>query len=331
MYKTRYSFWTEREFPGFENFLKDLYMTSEVYFTEVTAKEFPYTKNEYDYELGMIENYIGDIEYHYASMFKLGVITKKNYDNILNRIKSLHMIKMMPKDNRKLYGLTYENQISINPDLTARYGLSEDCFKQMCLSHELGHIINGAWYDDSVAFSKELYKSPRVRSILRNMDLDDPKYLQFGFSLIDEVTTQEVAERVTYRMANRNRPPKEYRRDKAIFNHNPYITNYAIYGELQEFAIHFARSLNCFGVNPTDSDDEALLKLARRTFDKDFIQIIKKEILANPKKQDEFIIMLACMGKIKAATYQVLGLNRDNKSLNVNLYANSFYKVASGK
>ena len=160
------------------------------------------------------------------------------------------------------------------------------------------------------------------------MNLDDPKYLKYGFSLLDEVVVQEAAEAVTYRMANRPRPNKEYRTDKAIFKHNPYLTNYALYGELQEFAIKFARSLDFVNASSHDTDQDVLTKLARRSFDSNFIKRIKSEIENNPDKKDNLIIMLACMGSIKAATYKILNLEKDNRKLDTMMYTASFNKAA---
>ena len=98
MYSTRYSFWNEREFPGFTSSLNNLYNSSKKYFLEKTVNEFKYSKEEKEYELEMIDKYIKDLEYYYVSMLKLGVITKQNYDNVLTQLKSILYIKMMEKE-----------------------------------------------------------------------------------------------------------------------------------------------------------------------------------------------------------------------------------------
>lgn len=328
MDKSNAYIWNEKDFPGFSNFLKDLHYKSKKNFLTNTVKNSKYNKKEIDQELKMIDTFMRDFEYHYASMLKMGFVTKSNYDNILKRFKELSLVVIMPKEKRNLYGLTYRGQISINPDLGANHGFSEEAFKQLCISHELGHIINKAWLDDSRTFSKKLYDDPRVRILLKNMGLDDPKYIEFGFSLLDEVVVQEVAERVAYRKDNKPRPSKEYRTDKRIFNHNPYLTNYALYGELQEFAINFGRSLTFLGVTNSDTDEDVLLKLARASFNNDFIKRVRREMLTNLESLDNFVIMLACMGKIKASTYQILGLDNSNKNLDVTSYKDSFLKTA---
>lgn len=330
MYKTRYSIWDEKEFPGFTGFLSNLYNTSMNNFYKKTVKEEKYDKKEIKQEASILEDYIKDIEYYYVSLLKLGFITKQNYDNVLKQLESLHYIKVFPKNQRSLYGLSNYNprHIVINPDLKPEFGFSIDCVRQMCISHELGHIINMSWWRDAREYGDELYNDPRVRTILKNMNLDDPKYLKYGFSLLDEVVVQEAAEAVTYRMANKPRPSKEYRTDKAIFKHNPYLTNYALYGELQEFAIKFARSLDFVNTESTDTDQDVLTKLARRSFDKNFISRIKYEIDNNTSKKDNLIIMLACMGSIKAATYKILNLEKDERELDTMMYTDSFNKAA---
>ena len=321
------SCWREEQFPGFTQSMDRLYQRSLSSYYQTLSNSSMICQEELSNDMNMLKTFFQDLEIHYILLMKLGMVTNVNCKNILEQLKSIDLVKILPKQHRKYYGLTYDGQISINPDIQGKYNLSSDFLKQMSISHELGHIVNASWMEDAKAFSSELYQDPRVQAILKNMGLNDKKYLQYGFSLIDEVVAQEAAERVSYQKEGLQRPKREARRDKAIFNHNPYITNYVFYGELQDFAISFARSLSYMDC-AQDREEDVLLKLVRRSFDKDFIQKIRKEVLSNPSKLDDFIIMLACMGRVKDATYQVLGLHESNKSLNVNSYVDPFQKVA---
>ena len=286
-YETMYSFWDDKRFPGFKKSLNRIYQNSR----STYLKNLWLSSSSRDKDMKMISTFMHDLEYYYRSLFDLEIVTTKNSSTILEQLKSIDVVKILPQDQRSFYGLTYRKQISINPDIQADCGLDEEAFKQLAVSHELGHILNGFW-------------------------------------LVDEVVSQEVAEKVAYRKANKKRPSYEYRRDKAIFNYRPYLTNYILYGELQEFAIQFARSIPCIDCTKQDSDEDVLLKLVRRSFSPDFIKNIRLDYFHTPEKMDDFIIMLACMGRIRDATYQVLGSNRTSKDLNVNPYISSFQMSA---
>ena len=79
------------------------------------------------------------------------------------------------------------------------------------------------------------------------------------------------------------------------------------------------------------SDEDVMLKLVRRSFDEDFIKNIKEELeLSDPKKYENIITMLVCMGKIKASTYEIIGL-RNNEKIDVDEYKEIFNSVKRRK
>ena len=153
-------------------------------------------------------------------------------------------------------------------------------------------------------------------------------YLEYGFSLLDEVVAEETAEKVTYFLSRKDRPKKEVRRDKAVFNYQPYSTNYVFYGELQDIAIRFARTLSFLNIERQDSDDDVLMKLIQASFSPNFIQMIRQELISFPNKLDSFVVLLGCMGRIREATYHVLGLSADQKPLDVTAYLDCFERYS---
>lgn len=316
MYKPRYKIWDSNRFPGFREALERIYNNS---YNNYVEKHKVLVGNDLD----MLNTFMVDLENYYVSIMREGIVTEKNYVNILNQLKSIELI-VIPK-RRNLYGATLGYQISINPDI-------DDGLKQLCVSHELGHIINNKWKKETKKLSKQLFNDPSNRELFDRLDIDDYRYILFGFDLLDEVVSQEVAERVNYRVLNKKRPKKEECYNERLFNHNPYLSNYTFYGELYPFAYIFSKKLDYVSSTKNCKEDEYMLRFVRRSFDEDFIKNIKKEIdNSNSKKKEELLTMLVCMGKIKASCYEVVGLNKEKEDIDVNRYVEEFNKIGKRK
>ncbi len=320
MYQIQYSIWNEKDFPGFQKKLVDLEEVSKAYYRDTAGGNLA--------EAHSIDTFLHDFEYYYLALFKAHLITKENFRNVLDQIKKVVAVKVLPKDARKYFALTYQNQIYINPDLKPVRSLTPDDMHLMVHSHELGHVINNQWVDASFHYANTLYQNPRVQGILRNMGLSSASYLKDGFCLLDEVVVQDVAERVTYLKKGQARPLMESRNDKAIFGLNSYRTNFNLYGEFQEIAVRFARTLSFLHCEAQDSDDEVLRKLDIAAFRGDFVARIERELEFHPDKIDSFVILLATMGKIKDSTYQIIGLSASKgSSVIVNSYLSPFEQI----
>ena len=257
------------------------------------------------------------MEYFYASIICEGIVTEKNYKNILEQLKKIEFV-VVPK-KRDIHGATLGYQISINPDIEESEDFTKDQFMQLCISHELGHVINNNWKKDSKKLSKELYNNPDIFELFEKLDINDYRYLSFGFDLLDEVVAEEVAERVTYRLARKKRNKK--------INKNKLI----VYNELYEYALEFSKSLDYIRDTKNVSNDEVMLKLVRRSFDEEFINNIFNEINnSDVEKREKLITMLVCMGKIKASTYEVIGLNKNSEE-KIDDYKDLFREVIRRK
>lgn len=321
MYKTKYTFWNKNSFDGFVDALNELYENSRNHYIN-THKEVK------ENELKMFDVFMKGLENYYASLITSGIVNNSNYINVLNQLKSISLIIILPEAKRNLYGVTLGYQIAINPEIGSKDEYNETFMKQLCISHEIGHVINNKWTKDTKSLSKRLYEDSRVKAILEKIDADDPKYLQFGFSLLDEVVAEEAAEYTTYRLNKMKRPNKELRRDKKIFNHNPYLTNYILYGELQELALSFSKSMDCIRTTKNSSDDDVMFRLVCKSFNDEFLKDIEKELVnSDTKKLEKLITMIACMGKIKAATYEVVGINKNKENIDVGKYVDIFNSV----
>ena len=309
MYKPRYKIWDENKFPKFRESLNRIYTDS--YDNYVNSHDILV-----GHELKTLDNFMFGLETYYLSIIRETITTEKNWKNILNQLSSISLV-VIPK-KRDIYGATLGMQVSINPDV-------EDDLKQMCIFHELSHIINNKWKNEAGKLSKELYNDSDNKRIFKDLNINDSKYLLFGFDLLDEVIAQEVAERVDYRLKKKKRPKKFERYNEKLFNHNPYLSNYTLYGELYEFAYKFVRNLDYVSTTKNCSEEEYMLRFIRRSFDEDFIKNIGAEIiLSDNKKKEKLVTLLACMGKIKAAYYEVVGLNKTKENVNVERYVNVF-------
>ena len=324
MYQTIFN-WNYSEYSGFKEFLQNGYRYSKRKYQEDNPSN---TKESSKKDIQFIKTCFQDLEKYYYSLLLLKIATRENNQNILNQFKTLNQIKIWKNANSRCYALTNNKDILINPNLGRFRHMNSPMFTHMIISHELGHIITSSWKKDSLILCDRLYRSKRVRNILKQIGLDSIRYLQEGFELIDEAVCQEAAEESSYLLANHKRENLEYRQDKAIFNHQPYRTNFNLYGEFQEIAYLFAKFLRFTGINNYDSMETALNKLVKEAFSKDFIRNIQKELNEEPEKLDDLIILLACMGRMKEATYQILGLSNSKKSLDVTPYVNLFYQIA---
>ena len=117
---------------------------------------------------------------------------------------------------------------------------------------------------------------------------------------------------------------------KRIFDFEPYVTNYCIYGEFQSFAIEFSRSLSFLNCS-NDEDLQVLEKLASASINPNFIYKIEEEIYHNPECFNFTILMIAIMGKVKEATYQVIDLDARKDEIVINDCVSIFQELCNKK
>ena len=310
MYSSLYD-WSNEGYKGFSKFLQKLY------------------KNSYEKDNGKsINRFLNNIENYFYELIRMGFINTNNFNSILKRLKTIKKVEELPKELCSCYALVRGSNVSINPYIKGNYGLSTESFQFMIDAHEIGHIIIHGWEDKAKEFCFSLRNISKLEEELNNIGLEN-KHIFYGFQLLDEVATQEMAERVTYQNICRKRPKYSKRYDKRIFNFKEYVTNYCIYGEFQSFAEKFARELKFLNCSDDDSLD-VLLKLAKEIFNPDFINKIEYEMYNNPDKIYKLIMMLGIMGRVKEATYQLIEDKDKNKDkINVNDYVMMFNELSN--
>ena len=87
--------------------------------------------------------------------------------------------------------------------------------------------------------------------------------------MLDEVTTQNRAEDFVYEFSGKRRSELSYHTNVRMFNSEAYRSNFDYYGELQEPAIMFARTLR--GIGKENDDAKVLDMLSQRALLPNFL------------------------------------------------------------
>lgn len=323
MYKCRYNFWDEKNFPGFSKSLSDLYDRSiENYF-----KENHDPKNQ-KRDLECIYSVFPLIEYYYVSLIKLGYVDKKNYFNILNQLKSIESVGIL--NSKLVRGLTVGNKIQISPEQQPMESLTSEEMKDLTVFHELGHIINLGWEKDYLNFCDRLFNNMEIRKKLNKYGIKSKNDLINGFILLEDVIVEEVAEDVLYRKKEEARPGFYMFRSKIIPGVE-YRSNFVMYTIFQEIGLKFFRAFkttNCFEEKTVSS---ALKKSTTRAFYRDFINKLIEEMCTDVSNMSDFALILGCLGKIKSANYADVGLAVKDDAKNNTYYYNLFQTLINDK
>lgn len=323
MYKCRYTFWDEKNFPGFSKALSDLYDRSVLnYYKE---KHDPKNLKRY---LGCIYDVFPLIEYYYVSLIKLGFVDKNNYFNILNQLKSIESVGIL--NSGTIRGLTVGNKIQISPLQQPMEGLtSEEMFK-LTVFHELGHIINLSWENEYLQFCDRLYNNMEIRNRLNSYGIKSKNDLVNGFILLEDVIVEEAAESVLYRSKDEKRPAFYMHRNK-FFPGVEYRSNYNMYTMFQELGLKFFRAFNSIGCIEETTISGALKKSTTRAFYSDFIRKIEEEICTDINNMSDFALMLGCLGKVKNANYAGFGMAVKDDNKNNTYYYNLYLSLINDK
>lgn len=233
--------------------------------------------------IGYIEDYLF---YYYTNY-------PSKYVNIHNTIvRNIKKVNVFDRSMRGLYGqyIPFESSLLINPEITGSKHLTKDERTRLYVCHELGHAVNDEWLK---TFNNYVH-CPNNK--IKNMTYQ-------GFSLLDEAITQNMAENIAYSYAKKSRPKFCLYRG-SLYSGEFYKSNFDFYGNLQEPAILFSKTLR--GIGCLNDDYLALDKLSVRALDKDFLKDIVEEYKRDRHETDFFYIM-PYLGIIKRASYATFG------------------------
>ena len=273
-------------------YINDLYSDSVKFYNNYFGDVHPTGTKELDKE--KIVEFIGDIEDYLFYMYR--VYNDNFLDVFMALSQKLKIISVLEPKYRGLYGAFFEDDalVMVSPVLSGSRNLNAKERTRLYVAHELGHIVNSFWVNDAK----------------KRMEIDDDDSLVVnGISLLDEAITQNIAEDFAYCFANKDRPSMTLRKNlprdgRYIFDGDFYKSNYDFYGELQEPAIMFARTLR--GIGKIDDDSEAMQELCSRSLSYDFFANIAKEYVYDGRV-DDLVHILENMGIIKNASYALFG------------------------
>lgn len=286
------------DFGSYTNYVKD-------YINAVYGKSLHFYKETYadsgistgtqsldivkiEQALGYLEEYLYYFYHFYSDDFS------KIFFNLLSK---LEVISVFPPQKRGLYGQFVEaaKTLLINPELHPSRCLTSDERTRLYMAHELGHIINSDWMGQA---KKIISESSVCDSSSKELAID-------GFSLLDEAITQDRAEDIAYYFAHKIRPQRTSRRG-SLFSGDVYTTNYDFYGELQQPAVMFSKTLR--GIGSIEDDDLALRRLSGRALKSDFADDIFYEYEVDGQLTNLFELLKE-MGTIKCASYATFGMD----------------------
>lgn len=331
MYKAKYQY-DERYFPGFTTFLNKLHDRSfRQYLSQYATINSDKEKRT---DLIQINNFINYLEDYVVTLTKLGFLNTANISDVISEIKKIKTISVLPKNQRGIYGLTtYDYRIEINPNLGPSKTLTSEERTLLYVGHEIGHIIHKMWTKDVEEYLKYVGFNSNLQPIVERTSSNNRLCALDGFSLIDEATTQEIAEIVAYHQNNKQRPNKQYYATPKIYNGEAFKSNFDYYKELEEPAILFARTLRGISPSKNTPDSEIMSSLAKRSFDKNFVWDIVKEYQETPQLEQDFYNTLICLGRIKDASYGVFGMANlpDSTPLSQKYFQNLKYFCSKNK
>jgi len=226
--------------------------------------------------------------------------TPKAFNHTINSIiNNVKTISVLPNNMRGIYGMTESESktIYINPDLRSSKYLTGEERTRLYMAHELGHVINCDWKNKAMEYANRQLRENK-------WTLEEAQLFYDGFSMLDEAIVQNRAENFTYEFSRKQRPALYRSRDSRLFGGEIYKTNFDYYGELQEPAIMFARTLR--GIGKVNDDTKVLDMLSERAMFPDFFDNILNEYsrdgqMVNLIKEAQY------MGVLKKAAYAKFG------------------------
>ena len=250
-----------------------------------------------NHEIDILAESILNVEEYLHYIFEK---SPEKFNGILNAtINNIRTISVLPKDKRGIYGESQPQNkiIYINPDLTDSGYLTGGERTKLYMVHEIGHIINNEWMKKVMEYAKQQFSQ-------RNLAKAHSELFYDGFAMLDEAIAQNRAEEFVYETYDKKRPSLLYYRNNRLFNSKPYKSNFDYYGQLQEPAIMFARTLR--GIGKEKDDVKALNMLSERALLPDFFDKILSEYRRDGQ-MSAFLQEVKYMGLLKRASYANFG------------------------
>ncbi len=298
--------WSNSIYAGFEDFLKNIYSISVNYYLRKKEND---STDIVNFKLRKIREFVNNIEYYFYELIKLGYVKKSNVYFVIRQLISIELINFVKKNEMNFSGYTIGKRIFINPYIKDNKKMNAKQRTLLYSSHEYGHIINQKWKLDVIKQSKKIWENAKVQREAKRFGFDSNEYFVMGFEMLDETIVQDTAENVCYGLMKQERSPKIFKVKKEVFGDRPFLTNFDYYGEFQEVAVNFCKTLGIMHTQEKDSYEDVLKRLSMMAMKEDFSQILFEEFAGDITKLRDYFILFSIMGTIKDASYSVLDLN----------------------
>lgn len=264
---------------------------------------------------GSIQNLEEYLYYNYQK-------SPENFNHILTAVvNNVKTVSVLPIQKRGIYGeaQTKTKTVFVNPDLKDSQNLTGEERKRLYMAHELGHMVNDAWMKSVIEYANKQIGEGRLTK-------EHAQLIYDGFSMLDEATTQNRAEEFAYQFAGKQRPKLQNYRSQRLYKSDPYKANFDYYGELQEPATMFARTLR--GIGKVNDDVQALNMLSQRAISPNFFKDVLYEYTTDGQ-MPSFIKETQYMGLIKRASYANFGYEDASYLQNSKSYLDNLRAITS--
>lgn len=282
-----------------EKFFSKLIQNSFQYFSKqvsegkILKNNSTYTNPKYINELNKMKSFVKNVEEYLYYYYKND---RRNFQSVLNAVTKLEAISVLDDADRGIYGITHaNNMIQISPILSGSHSLTPEQRTRLYVAHELGHMVNKKWM---MQVTQHLSHNNILTNTQKQLFYD-------GFSLLNEATTQDRAEDIAYFYANRKRPAlRKFVDSRGMYSGEAYKTNYDFYGELQEPAILFFRTLR--GIGKIGDEQNSLREASKQALSPNFANRILSEYQKDGQMSNLYN-ELQYLGILKNASYARFG------------------------
>ena len=186
MYRLKYDFQQYNQYIiDYLNML--IKNTTTMFQNQIRNGQIKNSERDADALAGCIRNIEEYLHYLFES-------SPENFHSILRTtIKNVRTIACFSSNQRRIYGETQAQNklIYINPELKESRTLTGEERTRLYMARELGHISNNEWMKKVVDYVNRQIRTGALTQ-------EHAQLIYDGFSMLDEVTTQDRAEDISY-------------------------------------------------------------------------------------------------------------------------------------
>jgi len=309
------------KYPEVKNILNKIYVNT----LDSIGKEYT------DEFLSYIEDFL-----HYLEIYNY------NFNKIIKLLSEIDMVgfqeniyiskgrTIIPNYKNMPPVINLGNKILLNPVLEGDCRLSVEERRRLYLYHGLANTFLSFKSDKTKAFS-ELYSD-----ILGEDKFKTEAIVNHGWYLLEEVIAQELAERATYELIDKERPKKRYGLEyekKFPLHDSDVYSNLEFYRMFQIILLNFGVTLSKIGCQGNCNITLMTFKLLKKAINTNFSDDVISEYIIK-ENETELYILLYLMGLLMNEKYATYGL-RPIPDIEIDIEEvhkvyDSIYKITTG-